>query len=317
MRILPLCFSQVLTCFSTVNVARYLIKNRRLVQFSEATNNALEEMLFDPYQGGKHKRQVGSHMYKSPGFRQNTPPYMQCLAQRIVYCDRSFSSGDCVLLGAVLRNPLCRIVTLVLHFVTAKHTNFEFDLVPAIGMCRSLRSVSVLGGVWPIKTIRQLLHQVEVENPMVQTLRVELAPNSAPGEGGLRGESRSMERSGSWKRDDVTTLSGSVSNLLGNFFNYSVPGIRVLSLHGMGLLDTDVEGLSLGLQVNTSIQKLCLSMNAIEDDGFVAMVRAVGLNKKGGLRSLDVSWNMITLGSRVGDMEGMLESVFGCCSVMG
>lgn len=265
-----------------VGLTRYLIRNRQFVQFSDDSHRALNRLLHTGEQRRKGKPvDREAHLYQSPGFRQGTAAFTRALNQEVVYCGRSFSSDDCVLLGAVLRNPLCRTRTLVFHFVTARGANWEFDMIPAIGRCRSLRSVSIFGGSWPGEVVQQLLRQVETENPMIQTLRVESV--------------------GEWKRDVICGVAASASTLLLNFFNYSVPGISALSLHGMGLLDDDVAVLARGLAVNTSIQSLCLSLNMIEDRGMSLLVAAIGANKKGAIKSLDLSWNFLTLGDSVSD----------------
>lgn len=266
-----------------VGLTRYLIRNRQFIQFSASTHRTLEGLLHDggDARSGVRKTVVerDAHVYKSPGFRQNTPAYNRVLNQQMIYCSRSFSSEDCVLLGSVLRNPLCRTRKLVFHFVNARSTNWEFDMIPAIGRCRSLRSVSIFGGEWPGAVVRQLLQVVETENPMIQTLHIESV--------------------GDWRRQEVFQVSACATKLLLNFFNYSVPGIHTLSLHGLGLIDEDMVKLAKGLEVNTSIQSICLSLNLIEDKGMSHLVEALGANKKGIVKLLDLSWNLLTLSDSV------------------
>ena len=279
-----------------VGLTRYLIRNRQFIKFSDSTHRTLHALLHGGGAGGEEAQQgmagpgrrgrgkaadPEAHVYKSPGFRQNTSAYTRTLNQQVLYCDRSFSSEDCVLLGSVLRNPLCRTRKLIFHFVNAKNTNWEFDMIPAIGRCRSLRSVSIFGGVWPAAVVRQLLGEVETENPMIQTLHVE----SVGGD--------------NWQREEISEVNACTSKLLLNFFNYSVPGIHTLSLHGLGLIDEDVVKLAKGLEVNTSIQSICLSLNMIEDSGMTQLVRALGANRKGIVKFLDLSWNLLTLGDGV------------------
>ena len=258
-----------------VGLTRYLIRHRQDVQFSDKTHQLLSGMLFS---SGKSADLEG-HVYKSPGFRQNTPAYNRTLNQQVIYCNRSFSSDDCVLLGAVLRNPLSRTRRLIFHFVNARNTNWEFDMAPAMGRCRSLRSVSIFGGVWPAPLLCKLLHQVEIENPMIQSFCVESIAEL--------------------KREEIAAVALSTSKLLLNFFNFSIPGIHSLSLHGMGLIDEDIGEIAKGLAVNTSIQTLCLSLNMIEDRGLTHLVQALTSNRKSILNKLDLSWNFLTLGESV------------------
>ena len=261
-----------------VGLTRYLMRKRQFIQFSESTHRALD-MLLHGEQSISKANDRDIYSYKSPGFRQNTPAYNRTLNQQIIYCNRSFGSEDCVLLGSVLRNPLCRTRKLIFHFVNAKSTNWEFDMVPAIGRCRSLRALSIFGGTWPVSIIQKILYQIEVENPMIQTFHIESV--------------------GELKRDEISLVNSSTTQLLQNFFNYSIPGIHTLSLHGLGLIDEDIVKMAKGLEVNTSIQTLCLSLNMVEDRGLAAIVGALSSNRKGMVKSLDLSWNLLALDESV------------------
>lgn len=263
-----------------VGLTRYLIRNRQFVQFSDSSHRTLDSMLHgdQTYKKGRNVDRE-AHVYQSPGFRQGTPAYNRTLNQQVIYCNRSFTSEDCVLLGSVLRNPLCRTRKLIFHFVNAKGSSWEFDMIPAIGRCRSLRAVSIFGGTWPGPVVQKLLHEVETENPMIQTFQVESV--------------------GEWKREVVSEVNICTAKLLLNFFNYSVPGIHTLSLHGLGLIDLDIAELAKGLEVNTSLQTLCLSLNMVEDTGLGILVQAMAANRKCIVKFLDLSWNMLTLGDNV------------------
>jgi hypothetical protein len=274
-----------------VGLTRYLIRNRQFIQFSDSSHRTLDSLLHGDQMQVKGKPiDREAYLYKSPGFRQGTPEYNRTLNQQVICCNRSFSSHDCVLLGSVLRNPLCRTRKLVFLYVNAKGSNWEFDMIPAIGRCRSLRSVSIFGGVWPGAVVQKILHEIEIENPMIQTFHVESV--------------------GEWKREVISEVNACTSKLLQNFFNYSVPGIHTLSLHGLGLIDEDIEVLARGLEVNTSLQSMCLSLNMIEDKGLGFIVKALSANRKSILKSVNISWNMLTLGDSVSSIISLRHALY-------
>ncbi|KAJ1412000.1 hypothetical protein B484DRAFT_179169 [Ochromonadaceae sp. CCMP2298] len=66
-----------------------------------------------------------------------------------------------------------------------------------------------------------------------------------------------------------------------------------MSLHGCSLTNADIELVAEGLAVNSSLQRLTLSLNLIDDVGFLALFRALSGNKKSQLVGLDCSYNLL------------------------
>jgi hypothetical protein len=259
---------------SLAGVTRRLLVSRKAVGYSEIGTELLTSLLHEDPGGGQGISGPSCH-YRSPGFRQNTPQFQSVLNQHTLYCNRFFTSSDAVLLGAVLRHPLCRTRRLVLHAVNGTNPSFEFDLLSAVAQCRSLRVVALLGGVWSGGFLSRLYQLVQLEHPLIQTVLVEACH-------GL-------------KSQELDQILSAASSLLLDFFNYSVPGIRHLSLHGLNLVDGDMILLAKGLVVNTSLTHLSLSLNLIEEEGFQVIFAAVASCSKSALVSLDFSWNLVSL----------------------
>jgi hypothetical protein len=104
-----------------------------------------------------------------------------------------------------------------------------------------------------------------------------------------------IEATHSLKTHELDQILSAASSLLLDFFNYSVPGIRQLSLHALSLVDGDMALLAKGLAVNTSLTHLSLSLNLIEEDGFQVIFSALASSPKSSLVSLDLSWNLVRL----------------------
>jgi hypothetical protein len=271
---------------SLAGVTRRILLKRKTVGFSEMANSLLLSLLNEDSAGSGISGPT-CH-YQCPGVRQNTAQFQRVLNQHTIYCDRFFLSEDAVLLGAILRNPLCRTRRLVLHTVNGLNPSFEFDLLPSIAQCRSLRIVAVLGGVWSVGFLQKLSQIVQLENPLIQSVFVECVH-------GL-------------KTHELDQIVTSAANLLLDFFNYSVPGIRTLSLHGISLVSQDMKLLSRGLSVNTSLSHLTLSLNLIEEDGFLEIMSFLSTCKKSSLSYLDFTWNLVSLSDSV---VRVLESYSG------
>lgn len=218
------------------------------------------------------------YMYRNPGVRQGTPMFLSVLNQPVVICSggRDFCPADCMLLCGLLRNPLCRINRVVFQNIDGRHTTYEFDLVQAIGKCISLRSVVVLGGQWSAQFLNGLLEAVQKINPRVTEVLIEDMKYSV------------------FTPPELSSVGISGGKLIGDFFNYSVPGLKTLSLHGLGLRDEHMTALVAGLGVNSSIQTLVLSANLLEDDSLASILRAITANKRSMLTVLDYSWNLVT-----------------------
>jgi hypothetical protein len=258
---------------SLAGVTRRLLVSRKAVGFSDMATELLTSLLHEDSEVTGVSG--ASCHYKSPGIRQNTPQFQQVLNQHTIYCNRYFTSSDAVLLGAVLRHPLCRARRLILHTVNGTNPSFEFDLLASLSRCRSLRLVALLGGVWPIGFLVKLYQIVQLENPLIQTLLVESIH--------------------SLKAQETDQLLVASSSLLLDFFNFSVPGIRHLSLHGLSLVGEDLRLLAKGLAVNSSLTHLSVSLNLIEEDGFLIIFSTLASAPKSALISLDFSWNLVSL----------------------
>lgn len=271
-------------------VTKKLLKIRKIIDYSVVGTELLTSLHEEPPSAAAGKGRGGgagaggggggmdgsSCYYKSPGIKANTLPYQTLLNQHTVYCNQSFTATDAILLGAVLRNPLCRIRRLIFHSINGSNPSFEFDLLSSFTHCHSLRLIAILGGTWPISFIKKLIETIQLENPLIQTLLLESLH-----------QVKSLE---------INQIVQSSSFLLLDFFNYSVPGIRYLSLHGLNLVDDDLKLLADGLRVNTSLTHFILSLNLIEDPGFLLLLNALIQNHhKSSLMYLDLSWNLICL----------------------
>ncbi len=220
----------------------------------------------------------GEHMYRNPGVRQGTPMFLTMLNQPVVVCSggEDFSPADCMLLCGLLRHPLCRIGRLLFQNVDGRHTTYEFDLVQTIGKCISLRSVVVIGGQWSAQFLNGLLEAVQKSNPRVTEVIIEDMKYSV------------------FTPAELSSVGISGGKLVGDFFNYSVPGLKTLSLHGLGLRDEHMSAMISGLGVNSSVQTLVLSANLLEDDSLASILRAISANRRSVLSVLDFSWNLVT-----------------------
>lgn len=216
--------------------------------------------------------------YRNPGVRQNSEIFEAALQRTCVVClgQNDFSREDCMLLSSLLRHPLCRIQRVVFQDVDGRHSTFEFDLIQAMGKSISLRSVAIVGGFWHPMFFVSLLECVQKINPRIIELCIEelklcrIAPN------------------------ELTSIAISCGKLVSDFFNYSVPGIRTLSLHNIGLTDSLLGDLVTGLGVNSSLTNLTLSMNLIEDKGCCGIIRAISSNRRSLVTDIDLSFNLIT-----------------------
>ena len=153
---------------------------------------------------------------------------------------------------------------------------YEFEALKqfflSLKQCFSLRSLYLLGGKWSTTSITHLFHLIQVDNPRIQSLALENIENSKVIHG---------------------TIASATSTLLKDYFNYSIPGILFLSLHGCHLQDTDLVTISEGLKVNTSLEKLILSCNLITDEGMIDFLVNLQENKKRNLLFIDMQYNFI------------------------
>jgi hypothetical protein len=140
----------------------------------------------------------------------------------------------------------------------------------------------VIGGNWTESFLNLLVNTVQVDNPRIVDIRIERVNRSIY---------------------FVESLVNSVQKLLLDYFNYSIPGIRTLSLHGCSIKDFHIELLCSGLEVNFSINSICLSLNLITDAGFIILFTSSLLtNKKNKITKIDLNWNLIQCGRKVQDL---------------
>jgi hypothetical protein len=226
-------------------------------------------------------RADASTHYRIPGINQKAPQFVRATQQKTIFCsgDAKFSPADCLMLSMVLRSPACAVKTLVLHSIReADNPCYEFDLLAALRKCSSIRAVHVLGGDWGQSFVLALVQVVHVENPRITSLSLEQIPRAAM---------------------FTDPLAQRTACLLMDYFNYSIPGISHLNLHGCNLSDANVALLCDGIAVNSSIRFLTLSLNLIEDSGFVKIFKAFIGNRKSKIEMLDFCYNLIQSTSEV------------------
>jgi len=86
-----------------------------------------------------------------------------------------------------------------------------------------------------------------------------------------------------------------VGRLAGDFFNYSLPGIREICLHGCRLASEDIDALLESLVMNTSITTVDLSLNLLDDAALLPLLELVSTRPKSPLRRIGFSWNQVKL----------------------
>ena len=281
-RVLKRAFLSILSRRSQ-NEASTRMRCRKMQQFSNQASAILAEVLKDP----------SATNYQVPGISQSSSQFAKSLQQSIVYCNGSFSSADCMMLSTVLRNAQCRVQKLVLHDISdSLNACFEFDLLPAISKCRSLRSVSLLGGTFSLTFLKGLIKEVQVDNQRIRELIIE-------GGMSVRMKGRQLVT------QSLTSLTGC---LLLDYFNYSVSGIAMLSLHDCFIRDADLDLIVHGLRVNSSLQVLTLSKNLITDVGFAHILESYMHNRKTKLATVDLRHNLIECRWRVSSLLDLLNA---------
>jgi hypothetical protein len=266
-------------------------------------------------------RSMRDSEYKIPGVRQRDPQFMYALAQTHILCDGCrFKTFDCVMLNAVIRHPLSYLEDLTLFNVDGRDQAFEDGLISAIPASKSLKSLSILGGIYTRAFFVYLLDMVQRHNPRIKHLIIENVTrwkqpserqirssgsqsSQSPGMGSStedvtpmtrsrnesvvstlstssafpplkidgspmeilqkfdanRNVSVSFDEASSFtqqvrarqsQRVDmdsvVEALAESGGKLLCDFFNFTMPGIEILSLHGCDLQCRDLKLISSG-----------------------------------------------------------------------
>lgn len=247
---------------SAMAIALRSLKARREREYSDFSSKLLESVKFDKK----------TH-YQPPGVTQQSAQFNKVLNQDTILCSESFTAIDCMMLSNVLKHRFCNVRRLFLHQVRDEdNPSYEFDLLPSIGKCRTLRSVHILGGKQTGNFLGGILRQVQVDNPSIREVCIE---NVLTG------------------RATADLVAENAGRLLCDYFNYTLPGIFTLSLHGCNIRDSDLDLLTTGLNVNSSIRNLILSLNLITDEGFMKVFDAVAKNKKSVLNIMDFGYNLI------------------------
>ena len=287
-RIIKRCFYRIRDKTMS-NIAMKIFRSRRNAEYSIVATKKLTIMMED-----------GTVRYRNPGVRQNTPQYIEALGKTASYCPgntgasndstdngpeenrEGFTHVDSLMLSMLLKHRYCNMQQLMLHDIQdGDNPSYQFDLLLGIGHCKSLRSVYILGGNYSEEFITGMLAQVQIENAAIKELFIENVYKLSKESGSNR----------LYYGKDIALAGG---RLLCDFFNYSLPGIVTLSLHGCYIKDEDLDLMCNGLSVNTSLQRLILSRNLITDCGFNAIFRAIQSNSKNAIKFLDFGWNLIS-----------------------
>lgn len=250
-------------------------KRNNTAQYSLPTTQLLGNILADE----------SRHCYRTPGINPRGVEFMKLTQQQVIYCEQSrgFDTADCMMLSMVLRCKGCAVMHLVLHNLSNRL--WEDTLLHAVRKSLSLRSLHIIGGRWSKEFFDQLFHIVQVDNSRIRCLSIDKVLSTSS------------------VTESIATRSGC---LLMDYFNYSIPGIQTLCLHGCGLTGGDLQLLSRGLEVNSSLESLVLSSNLIDDAGFIAVFCALYGNKKSKVMHLDLSQNLIK------DSDHAIEAMLSC-----
>lgn len=250
--------------------------------------------------------------YTSPGVRQSAPAFQMALQRLSIYCEgKRFGAMDSMMQATVMKHRLCYLQRLVLHDIrNGGHPSFEEDLAPAIGKCKSLRCVAIVGGEWTPSFVEAICGQAQTDNPRISELYLENIRYVSPVGNNSNNTHDQTLPSAAEKYDVVrqkkttaiaysASLVVGVSRLLMDYFNYSVPGIVVLSLHDSSLRSKDIESMAEGIRVNYSLQTLVLSANLIDECGLIVLLNAIVENRKTVMTQLDMSLNLIAMSNEL------------------
>jgi hypothetical protein len=298
---------------SWLSITHNLIKERRHIYFSTLAQSSLTTLINDHIYRGRsflsdgeqnenfhYKLQHNPFLFENPGINLKSEEFQRFIHQQVVIFPKQFMElFDLQVIGLALRQPICHINHLAIHESTlfadvarpghvrnrtvdppnpsaSDNSLAGFDplryffesLIKSI----SLKSVYVLGGKWSMAAITYLFQLIQVDNPRIQEIYIER-----------------META----KQHHNLLGQCASRLLKDYFNYSIPGIRIISMHACYLRDEQLIAIAEGLLVNTSLEKLVLSLNMITDVGFNAVFEAIQHNRKTNLKYLDFQHNFI------------------------
>jgi hypothetical protein len=242
------------------------------------------------------------HFYRNPGIDPKAVEFQQMMHQPVVICPaESMEIIDYQLFGLVLKNPFCQVHSLIIakwHLLANEDISYSVPSIvndvfagnnnnrrvalselaalkqffECLSKCASIRSLFILGGKWSSSSVDTVFKLVQVHNPRIRSFGFEKLENASQ----LNHK-----------------ISLCCSSLLKDYFNYSIPGILLLSLHGSNIRDEDLRAISEGLSVNTSLEKLIISLNLITDVGFISLLQSLQSNAKAKLRFVDFQFNFI------------------------
>lgn len=230
--------------------------------------------------------------YHNPGIDVNTHSFRRLLVQHTVLCHclipfdfskevevsqvDKMTTMDYQLFGHVLRQPNCGIRRVILQNwdCTDERSLMDSALIftQSLSKCTSIQSLWIIGGIWTAKFVQLVFKLVQVDNPRIKEFCFEKITLSG-------------------QQADLVSQCG--GRLLMDYFNYSIPALHTLSLHGCALRDDQVELIAQGLEVNVAIRMLYLSLNFISDIGFLSMFNAMNNNKRCIVEKIDLSYNLI------------------------
>lgn len=238
---------------------------------------------------------ISSALYQNPGINPRAPQYQLILLKPFVVVHRlvsnnnsllketpRFSLVDLEVFSLLLKNPFCCIKKLIFLdcvLCDGKNTTTAIsNFCKALRKCKSIESIMIIGGNWSVSNLQQVFELVQIENPRIRTLAIEKIGMAS-------------------RIYDEIGLFG--SRLLMDYFNYTIPGISTVSLHGCSLRDEQFELLAKGVEVNTSIKYLGLSLNWMTDIGFQHIIEAIKNNSSSSVETIDCSNNFISMGNCV------------------
>lgn len=230
----------------------------------------------------QHPSGTSTLLFKSNSNSQNkTPLFKAVLDLKTVFCSSNFSDQNFHFLFQILSHPSCQIENLIFQNIKYFDSeSSELNFLSIIKNNRSLKTVKLLSGKYSENFVTKLLDMIQVENPRVIGLFIE-----------------GIEKI--FAKKMAVELSLASGRLLSDYFNYSLPGVRTLCLHGTYLQDVHVRALSEALMINTTLQELILSRNLITDIGLISLFQGYIKNEKSSLRLLDLNCNFIKCSHKV------------------
>lgn len=229
------------------------------------------------------------HIYENPlnlKVDQNSKAYFFIQNRKALYIQGNLITlNEYLTLGDLLQDRKTKLTQLVFHNITHfSESNINQDLQSNISIfirlnhslinAHSVRSIFIIEGSWSLQALFLIFKLVQIENPRINELHFEAIDFV--------------------RKNGISFISICSSNLLKDFFNYTLPGIQELSLVNCGLNDNDIFCLAEGLKVNTSLKSLVLANNYISDLGAIFLIKDLFSNKKSILNLLDLQQNFIT-----------------------